>query len=53
MNDFVYNKLCKAEELNNLLKEQQLLLKKIRSVEADIAALNAIEEADELLRRLS
>ena len=49
----LHKKLCMAEELNDLLKEQQTLLKRIKRIEADMAALEAVQEADDLLRRLS
>lgn len=49
----LYKELCMHEELNDLLKEQQAILRRIKILEGDIAALNAIKEADDLLRRLS
>lgn len=49
----LHKKDSMQRELTRLLNKEDELLKKIQILEKDIAALNAIEQADDLLRRLS
>ena len=48
-----FRKLEMIIELNTLLKEHQALTNRIKALEADIAAIEAIREMDELLYRLN